>query len=237
MSVVLHWFLPTAGDSRDVVAFGDDGHRRPPDDRLPGPGRPGRRRARLRRRAHPDGHLVRGRVARRRPRCSARRSDSSSWSRSGPGSISPTLAAQQAATYQRISGGRLLLNVVTGGDDAEQRRFGDWLDHDERYDRTDEFLAVLRGALVGHAVRLRGPLLPGRGRHRAARRPTRCREIYFGGASPAAERVAAQARRRLPRLGRATRRWSRRRLERMRALAAARGPHAALRHPAARDHP
>jgi alkanesulfonate monooxygenase len=45
-----------------------------------------------------------------------------------PGLMSPTLAAQMAATYQRISRGRLLLNVVTGGDDVEQRRFGDHLD-------------------------------------------------------------------------------------------------------------
>lgn len=58
--------------------------------------------------------------------------------------ISPVLAAQMAATYQRISGGRLLLNVVTGGDSTEQRRFGDGLDHDRRYARTDEFLQVVR---------------------------------------------------------------------------------------------
>jgi alkanesulfonate monooxygenase len=49
-----------------------------------------------------------------------------------PGVISPVLAAQMAATYQRITRGRLLLNVVTGGDSVEQRRFGDHLDHDER---------------------------------------------------------------------------------------------------------
>ena len=42
-----------------------------------------------------------------------------------PGFLSPTLAAQQAATYQRHSGGRLLLNVVTGGEGAEQRTYGD----------------------------------------------------------------------------------------------------------------
>ena len=53
-----------------------------------------------------------------------------------PGLISPTLAAQMAATYQRISRGRLLLNVVTGGQADEQRRFGDHLSHDERYART-----------------------------------------------------------------------------------------------------
>ena len=47
-----------------------------------------------------------------------------------PGLISPTLAAQQASTYQRVAGGRLMLNVVTGGDAVEQQRFGDWTDHD-----------------------------------------------------------------------------------------------------------
>src|SRR4051812_43905642 len=56
-----------------------------------------------------------------------------------PGLVSPTLAAQMASTYQRLSGGRLLLNVVTGGESTEQRRFGDWLDHDQRYARTAEF--------------------------------------------------------------------------------------------------
>ena len=63
-----------------------------------------------------------------------------------PGLISPTLAAQMAASYQRISRGRLLLNVVTGGQAEEQRRFGDHLSHDERYARTGEFLAIVRGA-------------------------------------------------------------------------------------------
>jgi alkanesulfonate monooxygenase SsuD/methylene tetrahydromethanopterin reductase-like flavin-dependent oxidoreductase (luciferase family) len=66
-----------------------------------------------------------------------------------PGFLSPTLAVQMAATYQRHSGGRLLLNVVTGGDIEEQRRFGDWLDHDQRYERTGEFLTVLRDAWSG----------------------------------------------------------------------------------------
>jgi len=53
-----------------------------------------------------------------------------------PGLVPPTLAAQQAATLQRFSEGRVLLNIVSGGDDLEQRRFGDWLSHDERYART-----------------------------------------------------------------------------------------------------
>ena len=58
--------------------------------------------------------------------------------------VPPTLAAQQAATFQRFSDGRLLLNVVSGGGDSEQRRFGDWLNHDERYSRTGEFLKIVK---------------------------------------------------------------------------------------------
>jgi alkanesulfonate monooxygenase len=67
-----------------------------------------------------------------------------------PGLMSPTLAAHMAATYQRVSGGRLLLNVVTGGDDVEQPRFGDHLGKEAGYERAGEFLR-------GHPVRLPPP--------------------------------------------------------------------------------
>jgi len=61
-----------------------------------------------------------------------------------PGFVLPAVAAQTVATLQRFTGNRLLLNVVTGGNSAEQRGFGDFLDHDARYERTDEFLSVVR---------------------------------------------------------------------------------------------
>ena len=54
-----------------------------------------------------------------------------------------------AATFQHLSGGRLLLNVVTGGSAAEQRGYGDRLGHDERYARAEEFLDVVRPAWTG----------------------------------------------------------------------------------------
>lgn len=107
-----------------------------------------------------------------------------------PGFILPTLAAQQATTFQRMSGGRLRLNIVTGGDPVEQRKFGDFLDHDQRYGRTDEFLTVLRQAWTAgpydhegehYRIEAGGAVL----RHPPA-------PIYFGGASPAGERVAAK---------------------------------------------
>ena len=99
-----------------------------------------------------------------------------------PGALSPTLAAQKAATYQRISGGRLLLNIVTGGDAGEQRRFGDWLDHDERYDRTDEFLTVLRGALSATS-RSTSRVATTTSRGRPSAEPVDAPPLYFGGAS------------------------------------------------------
>jgi alkanesulfonate monooxygenase len=107
-----------------------------------------------------------------------------------PGAISPTLAAQQAATFQRHTGGRLLLNIVTGGDDEEQRRFGDRLSKDERYARTDEFLTILRGAWSGEPFDFAGEHLWAEGA--TALGIEEAPEIYFGGASEAALRVAAR---------------------------------------------
>ncbi|MDE1182394.1 LLM class flavin-dependent oxidoreductase [Paraburkholderia sp.] len=61
-----------------------------------------------------------------------------------PGFVAPTLAARQLATLDQLSGGRLAVHFISGGSDADQRRDGDYLDHDERYARTDEYLQILR---------------------------------------------------------------------------------------------
>jgi alkanesulfonate monooxygenase len=61
-----------------------------------------------------------------------------------PGFVVPTLAARTAATFDNLTDGRLWLHIITGGFDAEQRRDGDFLTHDERYARTDEYLDVVR---------------------------------------------------------------------------------------------
>jgi alkanesulfonate monooxygenase len=58
-----------------------------------------------------------------------------------PGFTAPTLAARQIATLDQFSGGRLGVHFISGGSDDEQRRDGDYLDHDQRYARTDEYLA------------------------------------------------------------------------------------------------
>ncbi len=107
-----------------------------------------------------------------------------------PGLSSPTLLAQQAATFARLTGGRLALNVVTGGDPVEQAAYGDHLPHDARYERTDEFLTVLRRLLAGERVDFAGAHLDITGAQ-LGDLPTEVPAIYFGGASPAAERVAA----------------------------------------------
>jgi len=61
-----------------------------------------------------------------------------------PGFVAPTLAARKAATLDHFISGRLALHIITGGSDAEQQRDGDWLDHDARYRRTDEYLEIVR---------------------------------------------------------------------------------------------
>ncbi len=108
-----------------------------------------------------------------------------------PGFISPTLAAQMAATFQRHSKGRLLLNVVTGGESAEQRAYGDFLDKDQRYERTAEFLDIVTRLWRGETVTRHGRHLNVAGA-RLANPPDPVPDIYFGGSSQAAGPVAAR---------------------------------------------
>ena len=61
-----------------------------------------------------------------------------------PGFVAPTLAARKLATLDHFSGGRLAVHIISGGDDADQAKDGDFLAHDERYARTDEYVEILR---------------------------------------------------------------------------------------------
>src|SRR4051794_3893475 len=61
-----------------------------------------------------------------------------------PGFVAPTVAARKLATLDQLSRGRLALHVISGGSDIDQRRDGDYLDHDARYRRTDEYLDILK---------------------------------------------------------------------------------------------
>ncbi|MET1038146.1 MAG: LLM class flavin-dependent oxidoreductase [Aeromicrobium sp.] len=204
MSTAFHWFLPTTGDSRSLVG---GGHSVPK-----GVGVPTGTRGSASQFREPDiDYLAQVAQAAEHLGYDGVLTPTGTWCEDAwlttaaliretdrlkflvafrPGVISPTLAAQMAATYQRISRGRLLLNVVTGGEPAEQARFGDHANHAERYARTDEFLSVVRGAWKGG--------FDFHGDHydvtdaRTREAPDPLPQIYFGGSSAPAGPVAAR---------------------------------------------
>jgi alkanesulfonate monooxygenase len=196
MSLHFHWFLPTNGDGRDIVggghgvATGSAGVIRPASLSYLG---------QIARSAEQLG--FEGALTPTGAWCE------DAWLATGmltevterlkflvafrPGLTSPLLAAQMAATFQRYSQGRLLLNVVTGGESAEQRAYGDFLDKDQRYQRCGEFLDIVQRLWSGETVSYEGEYLRLEGA-RLARRPDPVPPLYFGGSSPAAGPVAAR---------------------------------------------
>ncbi|POM27364.1 Methanesulfonate monooxygenase [Actinomadura rubteroloni] len=196
MSLTLHWFLPTYGDSRFIVG---GGHGQPAGVAS------GDRRASI-------GYLASIARAAEEFGFAGALTPTGAWCEDAwlttamlareserlaflvafrPGLISPTLAAQMAATFAAHAPGRLLLNVVTGGEAHEQRAYGDHLSKDERYARCDEFLSVVRRLWAGETVTHRGAHLD----IDAARLPTvpdPVPPLYFGGSSAAAGPVAAE---------------------------------------------
>ncbi|HEU4810967.1 MAG TPA: LLM class flavin-dependent oxidoreductase [Nocardioides sp.] len=204
MNLKLHWFLPTSGDSRSLVGAGQgvphdvhdglretatQGFRAPTIDYL---GTVARTAEKLGFEGVltptgtfcEDAWLTTAALIRETSRLKflvAFR----------PGVINPVLAAQMAAAYQRLSGGRLMLNVVTGGEPVEQKRFGDHAGKAERYARTDEFLSVVHGTwnrapfdFEGEHYRAEGALVSG------GIDPVP--DVYFGGSSGPAGPVAAR---------------------------------------------
>jgi alkanesulfonate monooxygenase len=188
--IELDWFLPTGGDSRDVLPGAEGAHRRRPD----------------------HGYLAQiaqacdqlGFEAVLTP-CGTGCEDA--WVTTAtllpltrrlkflvafrPTLLTPTLAAQMASTYQRMSGGRLLVNIVTGAEPAELARFGVFDDKATRYERTGEFVEIMRAAWSGTPADVSGVHYRVEG---ATTRevPDPIPPIYFGGASAEAERVAAE---------------------------------------------
>ncbi len=105
----------------------------------------------------------------------------------------PTVCARQAATLDQALHGRLLLNVVPGGDATELAAEGIFLDHDQRYAAADEFLTVWRALLQGQTVDFSGKHVQARQARNffpPIQRPYP--PLYFGGSSPAAHELAAR---------------------------------------------
>jgi alkanesulfonate monooxygenase len=61
-----------------------------------------------------------------------------------PGFVAPTVAARKLATLDQLSGGRTAVHLIAGGNDAEQARDGDFIDHDARYRRMQEYITLLQ---------------------------------------------------------------------------------------------
>ena len=110
-----------------------------------------------------------------------------------PGISSPGMAARMEATFDRISGGRLLVNVVTGGDPTELAGDGLHLSKQERYELTDEFLTVWRRVMQQEVVDFEGQHLTVKG-SKLLFPPVQdpYPPLYFGGSSPIAKEIAAK---------------------------------------------
>ncbi|MER7002872.1 LLM class flavin-dependent oxidoreductase [Dactylosporangium sp. NPDC000555] len=196
MSLKFHWFLPTYGDSRFIVGGGHGSKAgTAASDRRASVGYL----SSIARAAEEFGFL--GALTPTGAWCEdawlttamlARESERLAFLVAfRPGLVSPTLAAQMAATFAAHAPGRLLLNVVTGGEAHEQRAYGDHLSKDERYERTADFLTIVRRLWRGETVTYEG-------RHLHVEEatlpslPDPVPPLYFGGSSAAAGPVAAE---------------------------------------------
>jgi alkanesulfonate monooxygenase len=114
-----------------------------------------------------------------------------------PGLHEPALAARMAATFDRLSEGRLLVNLVTGGDQTELEGDGVWLDHAQRYEASAEFIRVWREIIArshrGEAYDFEGKHVHVKGAkllYPSVQQPYP--PVYFGGSSDAAHDLAAE---------------------------------------------
>lgn len=114
-----------------------------------------------------------------------------------PGLHQPALAARMAATFDRLSGGRLLVNLVTGGDQAELEGDGLFLDHAARYAESTEFIRIWREIIArshtGESFDFDGQYLSVKGAkllYPTVQQPHP--PVWFGGSSEAAHELAAE---------------------------------------------
>ena len=110
-----------------------------------------------------------------------------------PSVVSPTVAARQAATLDRLSNGRALFNLVTGGKPDELAAEGVYLNHEERYAAADEFTQVWTRLLEGEEVTLHGKYIQvdqARLDYLPLQQPRP--PLYFGGSSAPAHKLAGE---------------------------------------------
>ncbi|WP_445289424.1 FMNH2-dependent alkanesulfonate monooxygenase [Variovorax atrisoli] len=114
-----------------------------------------------------------------------------------PGLHQPSLAARMAATFDRLSGGRLLVNLVTGGDQAELEGDGVYLDHASRYEQSAEFIRIWREIIArshdGQSFDYDGKHLSVKGAkllYPPVQKPYP--PVWFGGSSAPAHELAAE---------------------------------------------
>ncbi|MBO9647158.1 MAG: FMNH2-dependent alkanesulfonate monooxygenase [Variovorax sp.] len=114
-----------------------------------------------------------------------------------PGLHQPSLAARMASTFDRLSGGRVLVNLVTGGDQTELEGDGVFLDHAARYEQSAEFIRIWREIITrsheGQTFDYGGKHLSVRGA-KLVFPPTQKPHppVWFGGSSEAAHELAAE---------------------------------------------
>jgi alkanesulfonate monooxygenase len=112
-----------------------------------------------------------------------------------PGFVAPTLVARKLATLDQLTGGgRVAIHHITGGDELDQKRDGDFAGHDRRYARTAEFMTLLRRELTAaEPFDYDGEFYQVRGAYSSVRPPAAAGiPLYFGGASAAAVGVGAE---------------------------------------------
>lgn len=110
-----------------------------------------------------------------------------------PGFVAPTVAARKLATLDQFSGGRLAVHIISGGDDGEQQKDGDYLGHRARYARTDEYVGILKRIWASEApIDHEGPHYRFRSAYSEVKPLQRHLPIYFGGSSEEAIDVAGR---------------------------------------------
>lgn len=105
----------------------------------------------------------------------------------------PVSGARQVATLDQALRGRLLLNVVPGGDATELAADGIFLEHNERYEYADEYLTIWRRLLSGETVDFHGKhfkVAQSQNVFPPVQKPYP--PLYFGGSSEAAHALAAK---------------------------------------------